>query len=193
MRLVDFLTALLEAHGQALHGIAALLGEEELIEAIDQMEGAPAVDEETEKAHAFVKSIALEVAALARSGELPAGAAASAAVLRGSAGDPYLILEGAVRDFNLTPVLEFYLWTYPLYRAWIEGELPLDWVIPSPGTDIGTRMVDDAVARAERWMQLLMLPRPIAMRAEQYSRGPWLKFRAGALKRAGRRPLGPVY
>jgi hypothetical protein len=190
MRLVDFLIALLEAHAQALHGLGALLGEEELIEAIDAMDGAPAVVQDATEARAFVTRIASEYAILKAEDRIPN---LSSAILTGSSGDPYRLLEGAVRGFNLTPVLEFYLWTYPLYRAYIECSLPLDWVIPSPGTDLGTRMVEDAVVRAERWMQLLMLPRPIAMRAEQYSRVPWLKFRANALKRAGRRPLGPVY
>jgi hypothetical protein len=57
----------------------------------------------------------------------------------------------------------------------------------------GTVLVDEAIADAKNWIQQFPLPPAFAAQAERAAEIPWVKFRAHALKKIGKRPLGPVY
>lgn len=101
MRLVDFLCGLLEAHAETLKHLAGILGEDELIDALETMDETPFLPDP------------LEVSPL------------PAAIKE----DVYTRLENTVRECGLPQVLEFYLWAYPPYRRWIEGMVGLDAVL----------------------------------------------------------------
>ncbi|MGZ3688923.1 MAG: hypothetical protein ACXVBW_11515, partial [Bdellovibrionota bacterium] len=105
----------------------------------------------------------------------------------------YAQLESAVHEFKLPAVLEFHLWAYPHYRAFIESPLDLNSRILGPGNDAGLALVDEAVAQAEAWVKKLPLPPEASAHASRAAHVPWLRFRTTVLKRIGKRPMGPVY
>jgi hypothetical protein len=173
LRLVEFLIHVLEAHAQTLQRLAALLGEEELVEALERYGEL-----------------------LEASGEEPR-LRADPAWFDSRFSDrqpvPFDELESAVASYGLSPPLEFHLWAYPHYRAFIESPLDLGSRIPGPGGDVGLALADEAVSQAEAWVRGLPVPPELGPQAERAAHVPWLRFRATVLKRVGRRPLGPVY
>ena len=171
MRLVEFLTFLLEAHANTLHRLAAIFGDDVLLQMLE--ESGERISEETSSAR--FQPIWFE-----------------AAQSMGFS-SPYAELEGAVHDFKLPAVLEFHLWAYPHYRAFIESEIELDARIPGPGGDTGVALVDEAVEQAEAWIKRLPIPPEFSVQAERAAHVPWLRFRTQVLKRIGKRPFGPVY
>lgn len=171
MRLAEFLVSILQAHAQTLQRLAALFGEEELIEIIENAGDLFPSELKPE----WVESL-----------DPPASGAPSAS-------SAYSELEGSVQELNLSPILEFYLWAYPTYRSFIESELDLNARIRGSGTPIGVDMVDTAVEQAEHWIRHLRLPAAQSQLATRAAHVPWLRFRTEVLKRIGRRPLGPVY
>lgn len=172
MRLVEFLISLMTAHAQTLQRLAALFGEEEMLEMLET------AGESEEIIETF------EPKALSLLREAPLGTGPSS---------PYAELEGAIHDLGLSEVQEFHLWAYPLYRAYIESELDLNTQIKGASPDCGPTMVDEAIAQAEAWVRKLPIPPSLAQQAERAAQVPWLRFRTDVLKRIGRRPLGPVY
>jgi hypothetical protein len=171
MRLVDFLILLLGAHAETLKRLAALVQEENLIELLEmagEQERAPI-------------PIAVELF------EKPWQSSYS------QAGDPYLELEGAVREMDLHAVLQFHLWAYPHYRAFIESPLELNCRLPGPGGDAGVALVENSVAESVIWVKSLPMSPLVMDQALRVAHVPWLKFRSTVLKRVGKRPLGPVY
>lgn len=175
MRLVEFLIYLLEAHAETLKRLAALFGEENLIQLLEM-----AGDEDEDPA------------ASKGAGTVPVSMFEAPSPFT-STPAPYSELEGAVQEMNLPSVLEFHLWAYPHYRAFIESALDLNSRIPGPGGDVGAVLVDEAIAQAEAWVRSLPMNPAVLDQASRAAHVPWLKFRTTVLKRIGRRPLGPVY
>lgn len=171
MRLVEFLIQLLEAHANTLHRLAALFGEEALLQMLE--DSGERIGEETAPAR-FEESWF----------EAPRPQGFSS---------PYAELESAVHDCKLPAVLEFHLWAYPHYRAFIECGLELDARIPGPGGDAGIQLVDEAVEQAEAWIRRLPIAPEFSQQASRAAHVPWLRFRTQVLKRIGKRPMGPVY
>lgn len=172
MRLVEFLIFLLEAHAETLKRLCALLGEERLLELLEEAGDSSATPD---------PSISDNLIRLFET---------SSASFGGSA---YQELEGAVQEMNLPEVLQFHLWAYPHYRAFIESPLELDSRIPGPGGEAGVALVEEAVQQAQAWIRSLPLPPQISQQVERAAYVPWLRFRTEVLKRIGKRPLGPVY
>ncbi len=171
VRLVDFLVFMLEAHAQTLQRLAALFGEERLLEILENAGEHP----DAMATPPNVKAIWFEA---------PAPNSPSTA---------YAVLEGAVSEMRLPEFLEFHLWAYPHYRAFIESPLELGSKIQGPGGEAGVALVDEAVAQAQEWIRRLVIPPELGPQAERAAHVPWLRFRAEVLKRIGRRPMGPVY
>lgn len=174
MRIVEFLIAILEGHAETLKRLAALLGEENLITLLEMAGDEDEAPKPAENAtviplHDF---------------ESPRAGSPSA---------PYAELEGAVHEMNLPAVLEFHLWAYPHYRAFIESPLDLNSRIPGPGTEVGSILVEEAVAQAEAWAKKLPVSEAVTQQVLRTAHVPWLRFRTNVLKRIGKRPLGPVY
>lgn len=178
MRLVDFLIALLEAHAETLKRLAALFGEERLLEILEASGDDDLGTDPTKRRGPVVTRLQ------PKDLESAPGASGSST---------YQELEGAVHDFGLPAVLEFHLWAYPHYRAFIESPLELSSRIPGPGGETGTALVEEAVAQAQAWVRSLHIPPQIGIQAERAAHVPWLRFRTNVLKRIGKRPLGPVY
>lgn len=177
MRLVDFLISVLQAHGQTLGRLAAFFGEERFFEMLEE------AGEDMERSlppSKFVNTTGAEVIWLDSPGP-------------GSNSNAYAELEGAVRDMNLPAMLEFHLWAYPHYRAFIESSLDLNSRIRGPGYESGAALVDEACMQAEAWIKRIPIPAALAPQAERAAQIPWLRFRSEVLKRIGKRPLGPVY
>jgi hypothetical protein len=172
VRLVDFLIFLLEAHAHALHRLAMLFGDEILVQMLEESGDA----------------MALKMAPPKFKLEWFEGAAPDAGY-----SSPYSELEAAVSGFKLPAPLEFHLWAYPFYRMMVESGLELDQRIPGPGGDVGVELVDEAVDQAEAWIRALPIAPEFALQAQRAAHMPWLRFRTQALKRIGKRPLGPVY
>lgn len=181
MRLVEFLIALLEAHAETLKRLAALFGEENLIQLLEM-----AGDEDAPK-----------------SSKAPANEAPPIRLIHPSYFDApspfsatdstYAELEGAVHEMGLPAFLEFHLWAYPHYRAFIESPIDLNSRIPGPGGEAGVALVDEAVTQAEAWVKGLPMSELVRDQASRAAHVPWLKFRTQVLKRIGKRPMGPVY
>lgn len=212
MRLVEFLVHLLEAHAQTLQRLAALFGEERLLEMLetagekadearwsgsDAPPPPPPLENPNDDRHPFDSTIlALKRPRVSpieneKIGTWPVDwFEVSPSRVSGST---YAELEGAVQEMNLPEFLEFYLWAYPHYRAFIESPLDLDSRIRGAGSDAGLALVEEAMAQAEQWIRSLPIPPAISQQAERAAQIPWLRFRANVLKRIGKRPLGPVY
>lgn len=177
--LAEFLIYLLQAHGETLKRLAALLGEDNLVSVLELAGERDATRDGTTG--------------------VPASPSFNFGLFEDSAGtlpscDPaYRELEGAVHDLQLPAPLEFHLWAYPSYRALIESPLELTTRIPGPGGDAGIELVDVAIAQAQAWVEQLGLPEPFSSQARRAAHVPWLRFRTQALKRIGKRPIGPVY
>lgn len=185
MRLSEFLAEILTTHGQVLLRLAAMLGEEELLELIEKAEElhpTPAPHEGEEPGSQWEKWLRERLTH--SPGDTPSHAMAE--------------IQGAVSDLNLPEVLEFYVWAYPPYRAYVETGIDLSLRIPRQGatgapSESGLQLTEDAVERAKHWFRRLPIASTMAPAAERVVEVPWLRFRSEVLKRVGRRPLGPVY
>jgi hypothetical protein len=104
----------------------------------------------------------------------------------------YAELAAAVHDCQLPAPLEFHVWAYPHYRAFIESAIDLDSVVTAQG-EAGVALVDEAWARAREWVRGLPMQPDLGKRAEKVAEVPWLRFRTRVLERIGKRRLGPVY
>ncbi|MBL7716162.1 MAG: hypothetical protein JNL01_11925 [Bdellovibrionales bacterium] len=177
MRLVDFLIHVMVAHAQTLQRLAALFGEEALIELLEK-----AGDRQPESDPNLVlkwKDFFEE--------KVDPGPSA------------YAEIENAVRDINLPAVFEFHLWSYPYYRAFIEGPIDLQARIirssqlgGNPLHDRSMKLIEDATDAASQWIRSLELPSDLSKQAESVAQIPWLKFRADSLRRMGLRTLGAI-
>jgi hypothetical protein len=179
VRLVEFLIAILEAHAETLKRLAALFGEENLIQLLEMAGDEP---EERNEKPSHSPPIRLVHASYF---DPPSPFSATDST--------YAELEGAVREMNLPAFLEFHLWAYPHYRAFIESPIDLNSRIPGPGGEAGGALVDEAVTQAEAWVKSLPMSDLVRDQASRAAHVPWLKFRTQVLKRIGKRPMGPVY
>lgn len=180
MRLVDFLIHVMVAHAQTLQRLAALFGEEALVELLEKLgEKSPSADPSAVlKWKEFFE-------------DDPQGGK--------SGGSAYAEIESAVRDINLPAVFEFHLWSYPYYRSFIEGAIPLQSRIirssqlgGNPLQDRAMKLIEDATEAANTWIRSLELPSDLSKQAEAVAQIPWLKFRADSLRRIGLRTLGAI-
>lgn len=180
MRLVDFLVLLLSAQAETLKRLGAFFGEENLVAMLE--DAGESFDDR--------RLAGLEPAKFAST--------SVASVTWISASTPhtnanaYAELEGTVRELDLPEVLEFHLWAYPHYRAFIESAVDLDARLPPGGGESGTALIEEACSSAEAWVKALPIPPSVAAAAYKAAHVPWLRFRTEALKKMGRRPLGAV-
>jgi hypothetical protein len=180
MRLVEFLIYLLEAQAETLKRLAAFFGEDrllEMLESADEEKPLPALDRKL----------------------IPFESLSNHSSHAGTSRSPYVELEGAVREFGLPAVLEFHLWAYPYYRAFIESDLDLNSMLATEhgfgglaGVDSSAHLIAEAVAQAADWVKQLPIPPSVSVQAEAAAQLPWVRFRTQVLKRIGRRPMGAV-
>lgn len=174
MRLVDFLILLLAAHAETMKRLAAFFGEENFTEMLEES------GDDIDQALPPTKY---------------AGAAGASVIWIDAPGhsntNAYAELEGNVRDFELPAMLQFHLWAYPHYRAFIESSIDLN-ARMQPGADSGAALIEEACTQADAWVKALPIPPAVAAAAYKAASVPWLRFRTEALKKMGRRPLGAV-
>jgi len=180
MRLVDFLVLLLGAQAETLKRLAAFFGEENLVDMLE--DAGESFDDRKLAGLAPAKFATTSVASVT-------WIAASTPHTNASA---YAELEGTVRELGLPEILEFHLWAYPHYRAFIESAIDLDSRLPAGGGESGAALIEEACAAADAWVKTLPIPPAVAAAAYKAAGVPWLRFRTEALKKMGRRPLGAV-
>lgn len=170
MRLVDFSIQLLKAQAQTLQRLAALFGEEALLEILENT--GEIIEEKYSPpplpSHWFSPPSHKEKPS------------------------PYQELEGSVRELNLSATLEFHLWAYPFYRVLIESSLDLNSRIQTKNSSAGEELVNLAIAQAQAWVKLLPLRPEVSRRAERAASIPWLRFRSEVLKQIGIRPVASL-
>lgn len=183
MRWVDFLILLLEAYSETLRSLTTELGEEKLLQVLENYEVQ--FQEITkgffdERAQNLLKNLRL----VENPPEEDPGLA-------------YHSLEMAVRELQLPSTLENYLLSYPFYRIFIESQFELHSRIPASTpflqSDQGLLLVNEVMIQAEVWIKNMPIPAHLRQQTESTAWIPWLRFRTTALKQIGKRPLGPVY
>lgn len=178
MRLVDFLIAILNAHAQALTRLAAFFGEETFIEMLE--DSGETIDQALPPSK-FAKNTHADGVIWLDSPNPSSNANA------------YRELEGAVREFGLPEVLNFHLWAYPHYRAFIESAFDLNSRIKTDAnSDSAIQLVEEAVQQAQAWVRALPIPPAAAPAAERAAQMPWIRFRTETLKYLGKRPFDAV-
>jgi hypothetical protein len=180
MRLVDFLVLLLRAHAETLKRLGAFFGEETLVAMLE--DAGESFDDRRLAGLEPAKFATTSVASVIWI-DTPTPRSNTNA---------YGELEGTVRELDLPEVLEFHLWAYPHYRAFIESAIDLNSRLAPGGTEPGTALIEEACASAEAWVKALPIPPSVAAAAYKAAQIPWLRFRTEALKKMGRRPLGAV-
>lgn len=177
MRLVDFLINLLNAHADTLKQLREILTEEGLIEIL---ENALVNTQEIENPSLEPKPTNLIWFTRPNS---PSSFSPSTA---------YTELENAVRTLNLPPILEFYLWSYPHYRAFIESPLDLNSQIQGNDSHAAIALVNEAMDQAKSWIRKLHLHPEVSKSAEIASQAAWTRFRTRVMKRVGLRPFETI-
>jgi hypothetical protein len=170
VELVDICREVLLAHAQTLQRLAALLGEERLLEFLEQ-QPQPEETEGTDLGVTWNECF--------RERNFAPNA--------GPAENAYQSLEGTVKEAGIAAFLEFYLWAYPPYRTLIESPMTLHAAL-IPG-EMAIQLVEGLVKAADLWLRSLALPPRIAPRAEQAAQVPWIRFRSAFLAKIGERPL----
>lgn len=162
--MATFLIHLLGAQAETLQLLAGALGEEELLALLDQDE--PPQSKLTIDPQLFGE-------------EAPVAGMSS----------PYQEIEGAVRELDLTAPLEFYLWAYPTYRAFVESALTLDSRVSRGQAEGLTALTDGCITDARAWLASLPVPSSLHGRLEKLTAAPWLKFRSAVLREGGQKRL----
>lgn len=180
MRLVDFLVLMLGAQAETLKRLGAFFGEENLVDMLED-----AGESYDDRRLAGLEPNTPTAASLAPGMWTPPPGPHSNA-------NAYAELEGTVRELGLPEILEFHLWAYPHYRAFIESTIDLNARLAPGGGELGTALIDEACANAEAWVKRLQIAPSVAAAAYKAAQVPWIRFRTEALKKMGRRPLGAV-
>ncbi|MGK5087542.1 hypothetical protein WDW86_08285 [Bdellovibrionota bacterium FG-2] len=172
MRVVDFLSFILRSHGQILLELAAFLQEDVLFEVLEQageLDRPPTAAEVSQ--YLSLQSLHHEVSPSYES--------------------PFVLLEQTVRELHLSPVLEFHLWAYPHYRAFVESSVDLGThlIADAKNPALVTTLVHETLEHAQEWVKTLPLPPESGRLAEAISRKIWLRFRTEVLKKVGLRPI----
>lgn len=156
MRLVDFLIEMLLTQAESLKQLAVLFGEEVLVQILERAGEAAPVE------HRPPRPEILDV---------------WQGVVAADDPNPYGELQLEIQKLNLPPRLEFFLWTYPFYRTWVEGEIPLGSRFRTPPGDAYALLLDEAALQADLWMKDLKLPAELEAPALAQIRPLWKRFR----------------
>lgn len=175
MRLVDFLIALLQTHAHALQRLAALFGEDVLIEILENQPEPPEFPDPRKSARPSYSMSDFKNPPLRGVGGF---------------GGSYSELETTVQNLRLPTMLEFHLWAYPPYRAFIESGLSLDATVAK--TETTENLVKEVIEQATQWVRQLPLPPEFSLQAERATEVAWIRFRTEMLQGIGKRPLGSI-
>jgi len=104
--------------------------------------------------------------------------------------DAYGDIQSAVERFTIAPELEFYLWTYPLYRAIVESDTPLCLELKRESQkQTVLALIEEAKQEALNWYESLPLPPDYRVPFAQIFESPYAKLRSTLLKTIGEAPL----
>lgn len=168
MKVIDFTLELLMAQGDALNRLAVWVGEDELVELLEQ-------------AGSRVSAVpATRPAWLSAGMSFHPNAESSSSYRR---------LQGAVDELGLSPRLEFHLWAYPHYRVIIENVIELDSLVASHSIPL---WVDEACSAARAWVETLDLDSDRSAKAQALTQNSWARFRTRVLESIGQKRLSAV-
>lgn len=165
LRVVDLLIEILRAQAKTLELLRAALGQEELLHVLEEKEPPASLFESVEPW---------------ASGEMSPRAGIS---------QPYKEIEGAVREMDLSAMLEFYLWAYPTYRAWVESPVLLDSCVRTDSAPHFARLADLVIQDARNYVRNLTLPPKLSTQIEKLVEPVWIQFRTRLLSHTGKRRL----
>lgn len=178
MKLIDFVILLLKAHAATLKSLSELFGDEILLELIER---AADKEDRGDGAKAPLPALDFHPEWLTKA-LIPANAEAGAM--------SYRQIKQEVDSFRLSPILEFYLWSYPFYRMLIES--PLDLNSDFQGTrsqDAGGILVEKAMQAAELWMKDLAIPPELGAETQNKTREIWNEFQKIVLNKIRSQPF----
>lgn len=168
LRVVDLLIEVLRAQAETLELLRAALGQDELIHLLEEKDPPP--------------SLFKDVTPWC-SGELSS---------RSGMSNPYKEVEGAVREMDLSALLEFYLWAYPTYRAWVESPVLLESLVTIDPPGHLARLADLTLLDAKAYVRHLTLPPQLSKQMEKLVDPAWIKFRTRLLSQSGKKRLTSV-
>ena len=168
MRLFEFLIEILQAQASTLQTLSSFLGEEKIKNILNKTNESISSDKNahTQIAHFIQPATAMPVTS-----------------------KPYSSLKTAVESFHLSNELEFHLWSYPHYRAFIESSLDLNSMIQTPWDSTALALTEEAIAQANTWLQSLPLSSQEHAKIKEPVSLHWLRFRSIILKKCGKSPL----
>ncbi|MFZ9594789.1 MAG: hypothetical protein ACO3A2_01790 [Bdellovibrionia bacterium] len=166
MSWTELIIRLLQAQGQTLSRLAAFFGEDNLV-AILEAAGESQIPNPT----LFTK--------------IKESASTDSPFWK--PGSPFLEIETAVHELQLSAVLEFHLWSYPYYRYLIESSIELKAQVPELET-----FVEQALEAARTWVAHLPIEAEMITHFQRTAQVPWLRFRTECLSQLGKRPIEAV-
>lgn len=177
---VDFLILMLTTQGEAMKRLSDLFSEDILAEAVERRESRIEALNEAGKTDPNATPFRFEESWISDS--CPEGGAGS---------EHYGELEASVRAARFSERIEFYLWSYPHYRSYIESSIDLGakLVLPKGSNAEPIPMIEDAVERGLEWLRSLEIAEPFASQVQKHVAPVWTSFRAEALRRFGRNRL----
>lgn len=190
-RVVDFLILMLKTQGEAMKRLSDLFSEDILVEAIERREAR------LEAAGLLEEPSEFKIGDDWIFDSCPEG---------GTGAECYGELEAEIRGVRFAERVEFYLWSYPHYRGYIESSIDLAAKISDPASQasasekaisetsgpVPVPMIEEAVEKGLEWLDSLQISEPFATQMKKHVAPVWTSFRSEALKRLGRNPLKRV-
>lgn len=183
-RVVDFLILMLKTQGEAMKRLSDLFSEDILAAAVERREDR--IESLRESGKADPNAIPFRFVETWISDSCPSG---------GIGSEHYGELEATIRAAQFSERVEFYLWSYPHYRDYIESSIDLGARLVDPSSGAAFEpvpMIEDAVERGLEWLGSLEIAEPFATQVQKHVAPVWTAFRAEALRRLGRNPLRRV-
>ncbi|MGE0614719.1 MAG: hypothetical protein AB7P04_03685 [Bacteriovoracia bacterium] len=170
MKLCEFLTLLLRTQGRVLQELLATCGEGRLAQLLRDNEVTARIS---------VQGLQLVHGPMSYQGH----------------GEGFAMIEQTVTDLALPEEIEFHLWSYPFYRAFIESELGLDSTIRNDKANELSALLDEAIASAHHWGECLV-PKDgdaaLARKVQAVVSQNYLRFRTDFLRKTGGRALSSL-
>jgi len=168
MKLGEFLRELLLIHGEVLKNLSAVFGKTVLVEILE------AAGERED----LICVPYLDFFESDNSDEEVGGAY-------------YESIQVGVESLKLPPELAFHCWAFPIYRAYVESELPLNANLKRD-SDSEIKLFELTNSQIEGWLRSLALPEKIHKSAAKAVFPTWLRLRTKILESSGQPVLKPV-
>ncbi len=174
-QLSTYLKLLLECQGESLVLLAGILGEERTLRVLEDRDDENDPTELGPELFALIEKAAADY-------EPP---------ILGEDTNPLDDLERAADKIYRFPHFQFYIWSYPGYRKWVESEFGLDEGL-KPTDDMIERLADDGLTEFHAWYRSLKIPAAIEDSCLQVISRPWKKLKHDLFRSTGLSPFRVV-